>query len=230
LKKILLLFFCCFTSVAFSQLQKQISFNQLTVNEGLSQNSVVSIAQDSIGYLWFATQDGLNKYDWLIGIKKAIKNIPDLIISDIMMPNKDGIALCETLKQDPRTSHIPIIFLTAKSGNSNELNGLKNKADDYIMKPFNAEIVKQKVINLILSRKELQKKYSQYVYLYPKDIAVTNIDEEFLENVQKVIDSKLMKADFSAKYFSRELALSRMQLHRKLKALTGLSTTEFIRF
>jgi response regulator RpfG family c-di-GMP phosphodiesterase len=147
-----------------------------------------------------------------------------------MMPNKDGIALCETLKQDPRTSHIPIILLTAKSGNSNELNGLKNKADDYIMKPFNAEIVKQKVINLILSRKELQKKYSQYVYLYPKDIAVTNIDEEFLENVQKVIDSKLMKADFSAKYFSRELALSRMQLHRKLKALTGLSTTEFIRF
>jgi AraC-like DNA-binding protein len=146
-----------------------------------------------------------------------------------MMPNKDGIALCETLKQDPRTSHIPIILLTAKSGNSNELNGLKNKADDYIMKPFNAEIVKQKVINLILSRKELQKKYSQYVYLYPKDIAVTNIDEEFLENVQKVIDSKLMKADFSAKDFSRELALSRMQLHRKLKALTGLSTTEFIR-
>jgi signal transduction histidine kinase/ligand-binding sensor domain-containing protein/CheY-like chemotaxis protein/AraC-like DNA-binding protein len=171
----------------------------------------------------------LEASDGLEGIHKAIEYVPDLIISDIMMPVKDGIELCNTLKNDTRTCHIPIILVTAKSGDTNELKGLQSKADDYITKPFNAEIVKQKVINCINGRRELQKRYSQNVYLKSKDIAVSDLDEEFLEKVQDIIDNKLMQPDFSAVDFSKELSLSRMQLHRKLKALTGLSTTEFIR-
>jgi YesN/AraC family two-component response regulator len=163
------------------------------------------------------------------GIKIAIAKVPDIIISDIMMPEKDGIELTNTLKTDVRTSHIPIILLTAKTGASNELKGLISKADDYITKPFNAEILKQKVKNFIEMRKELQKRYSQHLYLKPKDISVTNIDEQLLEDIQKVIDTRITEPDFTVTPFAKELGLSRMQLHRKLKALTGLSASEFIR-
>jgi signal transduction histidine kinase/ligand-binding sensor domain-containing protein/DNA-binding response OmpR family regulator len=163
------------------------------------------------------------------GIKAAIAKVPDIIISDIMMPEKDGIELTNTLKTDVRTSHIPILLLTAKTGTSNELKGLLSKADDYITKPFNAEILKQKVKNFIEMRKELQKRYSQHLYLKPKDISVTNVDEQLLEDIQKIIDTRITEPDFTVAPFAEELGLSRMQLHRKLKALTGLSATEFIR-
>ncbi|MEL6810554.1 MAG: two-component regulator propeller domain-containing protein [Bacteroidota bacterium] len=167
--------------------------------------------------------------DGLEGIKMAIEKVPDLIISDIMMPKKDGIELCNTLKSDTRTSHIPIILLTAKSGDYSELEGLQNKADDYIVKPFNAEVLKQKAVNIIASRRALRERYSQNVFLKPKDIAFTSVDETFLEEVQKVLDSSITDPDFNAERFAASLYMSRMQLHRKIKALTSLSTTEFIR-
>ncbi len=163
------------------------------------------------------------------GIKKAIAKVPDIIISDIMMPEKDGMELTNILKTDVRTSHIPILLLTAKTGTSNELKGLLSKADDYITKPFNAEILKQKVKNFIEMRKDLQKRYSQHLYLKPKDISVTNVDEQLLEDIQKIIDTRITEPDFTVTPFAEELGLSRMQLHRKLKALTGLSASEFIR-
>lgn len=165
----------------------------------------------------------------LAGIKSAIRDVPDIIISDIMMPKKDGVELCTTLKNDIRTSHIPIILLTARVGDENELIGLQNRADDYITKPFNPELLIQKAGNCVQTRKELQKRYSQQVFLRPKDIAVTSLDEEFLNKIQKIIDTRMTDPDFKAEDFARELHLSRMQLHRKLKALTGLNTTEFIR-
>lgn len=185
------------------------------------RNYIISLFEETFKVL--EAEDGYS------GIKKAIKEVPDLIISDIMMPVKDGIELCNTLKEDYRTSHIPIFLLTAKAGDGNELEGLKNKADDYIIKPFNADILIQKVVNCIESRKELQKRYSQNVYLRPKDIAISTMDENFLESVQSIIDTKITNPDFKAGDFAKELHLSRMQLHRKLKALTGLSTTEFLR-
>ena len=133
------------------------------------------------------------------------------------------------LKTDTRTSHIPIILLTAKSGDYSELEGLQNKADDYIVKPFNAEVLKQKAVNIIASRRALRERYSQNVFLKPKDIAFTSVDETFLEEVQKVVDTFITDPDFNAERFAASLHMSRMQLHRKIKALTSLSTTEFIR-
>ncbi|RMA64224.1 signal transduction histidine kinase [Ulvibacter antarcticus] len=167
--------------------------------------------------------------DGLDGIKKAIKHVPDLIISDIMMPKKNGIELCLTLKEDTRTCHIPIIMLTAKTDKSTELKSLRNKADDFISKPFNADVILQKALNMVSHMAELRKRYSQNVYLRPKDIAVVDMDTEFLEAVQQLIDTRFTETDFTSEDFAAALNMSRMQLHRKLKALTGLSTSEFIR-
>ncbi len=163
------------------------------------------------------------------GIEQALAHIPDIIISDVMMPIKDGVALTKTLKNDERTSHIPIILLTAKAGDENKLVGIDVGADDYITKPFNQKILKSKVNNLFALRKKLQSRYSQEVILKPKDIAITSVDEQFLEKVQQVLDEQLSESTFTVAAFSKAVHMSRMQLHRKLKALTGLSTSEFVR-
>ncbi|MDH3699388.1 MAG: response regulator, partial [Flavobacteriaceae bacterium] len=137
------------------------------------------------------------------GITTALEHIPDLIISDVMMPVKDGIELTRTLKLDERTSHIPIVLLTAKAGDMNELTGIEVGADDYITKPFNQKILKSKVKGLIELRKKLQSRYSQEVILKPRDIAITSVDEQFLQRVQSVLDEKLAESSFTVAAFSK---------------------------
>lgn len=164
-----------------------------------------------------------------IGIELALKNIPDLIISDIMMPVTDGITLCNTLKTDERTSHIPIILLTAKTGQEHELTGIKTGADDYITKPFKEELLLLKVKNIIATRIKLQERYRQEIILTPKNITVNSTDQQFLEKVKDVLDARLVEPTFGVDNLSDAVGMSRMQLHRKLKALTGLAASEFIR-
>lgn len=164
-----------------------------------------------------------------IGLDLAIEHVPDIIISDIMMPVKDGVALTNELKNNELTNHIPIILLTAKAGDKNEIIGLEIGADDYITKPFNSKILKTKVSNLIAIRRNLQSRYSQEIVLTPKDVAVNNLDEKFLEKIQEVLEKRLIESSFNVEYFSDAVGMSRMQLHRKIKALTGLSASEFIR-
>ncbi|SEB74730.1 Signal transduction histidine kinase [Maribacter dokdonensis] len=163
------------------------------------------------------------------GIQIALDKIPDIIISDLMMPKKDGLELTETLKNDERTSHIPIILLTAKAGDDHELTGIEFGADDYITKPFSQKILERKTASLVALRKKLQSRYSQEIILRPKEIAISSVDEKFLNKLQKILDNKLIDPAFNAADFSTAIHMSRMQLHRKLKALTNLSTTEFIR-
>jgi len=164
-----------------------------------------------------------------IGIVKAIESIPDLIISDILMPITNGIELCHSLKNNMLTSHIPIILLTAKIDEDSELKGLEVGADDFITKPFKSRILIKRISNLISLRKSLQKKYSQNTILKSKDIAITSLDEEFLSEVEIVFNKHLANPSFNAEVFSKHMHVSRMQLHRKLVALTGLTTTNFIR-
>jgi len=164
-----------------------------------------------------------------IGLQQAFTYIPDLIISDIMMPVKDGIALCQEIKNDERSSHIPVILLTAKAGDEHELQGIETGADDYISKPFNIKILTAKVSQLIALRKKLQDRYSQQLIFKPKEIALTSLDQQFLEKVQQILDEKLVESSFTIEDFSASMAMSRMQLHRKLKALTGLAASAFIR-
>ena len=171
----------------------------------------------------------LQAEDGEAGISKAIEWVPDLIISDIMMPGTDGLELCKRLKNDERTSHVPIILLTAKAGEEDQYQGLTSGADAYVTKPFKIKLLNTRVQKLIESRKALRDRYSQEVILKPKDIAITNLDEQFLERVQEVMDNKLTESTFSIQEFSKAVGMSRMQLHRKLKALTGLSSSEFVR-
>lgn len=163
------------------------------------------------------------------GIEKALEVVPDLILTDVRMPICDGIELCNTLKTDERTSHIPIILLTAGIGEEHELQGLQSGADDFITKPFKLPILEKRVDNLIETRKVLRGRYSQEMVLKAKDIAITPTDEVFLNKLQNVLDEHLSNPEFNPIYFSKELGMSRMQLHRKLLAFTGLSTTAFIR-
>ncbi|ULC57938.1 response regulator [Flaviramulus sp. BrNp1-15] len=163
------------------------------------------------------------------GIKKAITNIPDLIISDVMMPEKNGIELCNELKEDERTSHIPIILLTAKVGEENEIKGLTIGADAYITKPFSSSKLKIRVQKLIELRRQLQKRYSQELKVDAKDLSTSSVDQQFFKRIQKVLDDQLINPEFNSKTFVITMQMSRMQLHRKLKALTGLTTSEFIR-
>ena len=164
-----------------------------------------------------------------IGFQKALKHVPDLIITDLMMPEEGGLKLTENCKTNDTTSHIPILMLTAKAGDENRLAGLETGADAYLTKPFNNKILKQTVKNLLESRRKLQERFSQEVILTPKDISISSYDERFLASLQNVLDNHLVASDFNSKDFAKALGMSRMQLHRKLKALTGQTTTEFIR-
>ncbi|WP_178984206.1 response regulator [Winogradskyella helgolandensis] len=165
----------------------------------------------------------------IVGLELALEHIPDLIISDVMMPEKDGITLTEDLKTDERTAHIPIILLTAKAEAESQYKGIGTGADDYITKPFDKKLLGLKVEKLIESRRQLQFRYSQELVLLPKDIAITNLDEKFLEKVQLTLDKSLVDPSFNVTEFSDAVGMSRMQLHRKIKALTGLTASEFIR-
>ena len=163
------------------------------------------------------------------GIEKALEHVPDIVLSDIRMPLKNGIELCNTLKTDERTSHIPIILLTADTGEENEFKGLESGADDFITKPFKLRILEKRLDNLVELRKALRNRYSQEYVLKPTDISITSTDETFLNRLQEIIDADFSNPDFNAAAFSKKIGMSRMQLHRKLLAYTGLSTSAFIR-
>ncbi|MGM5471004.1 two-component regulator propeller domain-containing protein [Flavobacteriaceae bacterium LMO-SS05] len=163
------------------------------------------------------------------GIDKALKLIPDLIICDIMMPIKDGIEVCNTLKFDERSSHIPIILLTAKVGEENEIIGLKTGADAYITKPFNSEKLKVRVEKLIQLRHQLQQRYQREFDFQLKDGLPATVEQQFIKRLHQVLEIHMSNPAFKSQDISDKMLMSRMQLHRKIKALTGLSTSEFLK-
>lgn len=163
------------------------------------------------------------------GINAAQELIPDIVISDVMMPGIDGFTVTKNLKENEITSHIPVLLLTAKTADSDKLAGVHSGADAYLTKPFNAQLLKATIANLIENRRKLQSRFAQEVVIRPKDIAISSADEQFLERLQKVMDDHITDPQFSAEPFSEAMGVSRMQLHRKLKAITGQSTTEFLR-
>ena len=175
------------------------------------------------GYRTIEAKDGEE------GISAAIEHIPDIIITDIMMPTIDGLELCDTLKTDPATNHIPIIILTALNEERDLLAGLKNKADDYVTKPFGANILKQKVKNLIDVRKLLSQKYRQEFIIKPFDLLISGGEDSFAQSLKHVIENEITNPDFGVEQFCEVAAMSRAQLYRKLKATVDMSVSEFIR-
>jgi len=163
------------------------------------------------------------------GLEKAIANIPDLVISDVLMPEMNGIDLCEKLKTDERTSHIPVVLLTSRSATENKVKGLETGADDYITKPFSIAELQARINNLITQRKKLRKRYRKEIIFDAKDLAATSMDEKFLNRIFAIIESHISEYDFTVEQFAEEAGLSRMQLHRKIQALTDQSANELIR-
>jgi signal transduction histidine kinase/DNA-binding response OmpR family regulator/ligand-binding sensor domain-containing protein len=164
------------------------------------------------------------------GIAKALEIIPDLIISDVMMPKKDGYEVCKTLKCDEKTSHIPIIMLTAKAASENKIEGLQIGADDYLVKPFEPKELLARVKNLIELRRLLRERFRASDPLKPGEIAVTSTDDAFLLRAKAIVEMRMGDEKFSVEELATELFMSRSQLHRKLTALTNLSAGDFIRY
>jgi response regulator RpfG family c-di-GMP phosphodiesterase len=155
--------------------------------------------------------------------------MPDLIVSDIMMAKVDGYELCRTLKKDRRTSHIPIVLLTARVLDENVVLGLETGADDYITKPFNREILRVRIKNLINLRRQMQLRRKRQMMLAPDLVKTVDMDEEFYREMQKVIEKHLDDIDFSIEELSKELYMGRTTLYRKVLALSGEAPAEFIR-
>jgi len=163
------------------------------------------------------------------GLEKALKLIPDIIITDLMMPVMDGMEFCEKIKTDEKTSHIPVIMLTALSSVEDKIKGLETGADDYMPKPFNSQELNARIRNLVGQRMKLRQRYRKEFKIQPSDISVTSADEKFLNKIIRVIEENMSNPDFDVETLISEVNMSRAQLYRKIKALTDQSTTEFIR-
>jgi signal transduction histidine kinase/DNA-binding response OmpR family regulator len=175
------------------------------------------------------------------GVRKAENIIPDLIISDMMMPKMDGNALTRVLKNDERTSHIPIIILTARSGQDSKLEGLETGADDYLTKPFDIKELQVRIRNFINLRKKLQQKLSkigmdssekrdnEFQSIQDRSVKLRNIDIKFLDKIQNIVNEHISEEGFSIEELGIEVGMSRSQVLRKIKALTGKSPSIYVR-
>jgi len=175
------------------------------------------------------TYKTLHAKNGVIGIEMAYNNIPDIIISDVMMPEKDGFEVCKTLKNDQRTSHIPIILLTAKASEEDKIEGLTQGADAYLTKPFNKTELFIRLEKLIAFRENLIQKYSNSSYKSLKTATTNDLEAQFLNKVIKCIENNIEDSNFKVIFLAKEIGLSESQLYRKVKALTNTSTAVFIR-
>jgi DNA-binding response OmpR family regulator len=159
----------------------------------------------------------------------ALKTIPDIIISDIMMPDMDGFEFCRKIRKDERTSHIAVLLVTALGSREHELEGLSHGADDYITKPFDLMILQTKVENILSVRQSLKQKYTSEILLQPRNVILSSPDERFLQKAITVIEDNIDDPDLDIEKFAAEIGVSRMQLYRKLNALTEMTVKEFVR-
>ena len=162
------------------------------------------------------------------GFAMAQESIPDLILSDIMMPEMDGYQLCEKIKTHELTSHIPVILLTARADHQSRLAGLQTGADDYLSKPFDADELKLIIRNRIEERRKLRERFSREITLEPKEISITSYDEKFLLKVLAIIEEHMDDENFSIQELSREAGFSNMHFYRKIKALSGQTPSQFL--
>ena len=163
------------------------------------------------------------------GLKTALESLPDLIISDVMMPIMDGIEFCKKIKSDWRTAHIPVVLLTAKASTESKIVGLETGADDYITKPFSFRELTVRIKNLLQQRKQLREKFGKDVVFKPENITPNKADQEFLMNAINIVEKNISNYDFDSDELAKQIFLSRSQLHRKIQSISGQSTGEFIR-
>ena len=164
------------------------------------------------------------------GLKLALEIIPDVVISDVMMPEMDGYELCHQLKSLLNTSHIPVILLTAQSDSSAHVKGVNEGADVYLSKPFNSQVLLSHAKNLLESRRKLKELFTQRVSLGPSEVQITPFEGEFIKKIIFKIEENLSNSDFQTDALAEEMNMSRSTFYRKLKAITDMSGSEFIRY
>ena len=171
--------------------------------------------------------DVITARDGKEGLEQCIAKVPDLVLSDVMMPAMNGFEFCEELKSDQRTNHIPVILLTAKADQESRLEGLSKGADDYLIKPFDAQELELRISNLLLTRERLSHKLQNE--LLDGSGNASSLQDQFLKDIITLIDSNISDSNFGITQICSRMGISRVHLHRKLKALTDQSTAIFIR-
>lgn len=208
---------------------------KLTTVDKDSDRELILIVEDSEDIRSHIISGIENIYDFIEaedgeeGFEMAIKHNPSVIVSDIRMPKMNGYQLCTKLKSTIEVSHIPVILLTSKSTEEDQKQGLETGADAYITKPFSLEMLETRIENLIQAANRMRQKFSKDLVYKPADIVITSSDEKFLSKAIKAVESNLSNPQFDVDLFSKEMAMSQSTLYRKLKALTGVSTNNFIR-
>jgi signal transduction histidine kinase/DNA-binding response OmpR family regulator/ligand-binding sensor domain-containing protein len=208
---------------------------ELEMESSNSENTTLLIVEDNKDVRDFIKSILDSKYmvieaeDGEDGYTKAMEFVPDLIVSDIMMPKMTGDTMTEKLKKSHVTCHVPIILLTAKAAEEEKVNGLETGADDYLIKPFNEKELLARINNLIIQRRSLREKYLREAEINPTEVAVTSLDKKFIENVMDYVEENLSDPQFSVDNLVSKLAVSRAQLYRKFSSILGEKPNEFIR-
>ena len=176
-------------------------------------------------YRIMTRKNGREAYDTILA------DTPDLVISDIMMPEMDGLSLCRKIKQNTNVNHVPVILLTAKSKPEDTMEGMATGADAYMVKPFNTELLKSTIANLLANRKLLKSKFSgaQQQEEKVQKLSMKSADEILMSKIMKVINENLSNPDLNVEMLAANVGLSRVHVHRKLKELTNLSARDFIK-
>ncbi|MVT08572.1 hybrid sensor histidine kinase/response regulator transcription factor [Chitinophaga tropicalis] len=157
------------------------------------------------------------------------QTMPNLVVSDVNMPEMDGLELCRRIRQQPKTAHLPVILLTARASEEDQLEALDNGATDYITKPFNYEVLLSRIRNIISQQDSLKKTFRQHIEAHPEEIAISSQDEQFIQSALQIVEKNISNPDFSVEELSRELHMSRVSAYKKLLSLTGKTPIEFIR-
>ncbi|MBG0860711.1 MAG: response regulator, partial [Bacteroidales bacterium] len=199
------------------------------------KNLHILVIEDNADLRTFITDNLLHEYhiyeadNGKSGLSVAMAKIPDLIVTDVIMPDMDGIELCSRIKNDERTSHIPVIMLTAKTTTDDKIEGLKSGADDYIYKPFDIKELKVRISNLIALREKLRIRFGALTGLERPGGPDESVDDRFMRKVSSVILENLKDFDFDVGGLEEKIGMSRVHLFRKIKAITGLSPSALIR-
>ena len=210
--------------------------NRLDVNS--KEGQVVLVVEDDIDILEYIQSSLSSQYQVYTavngkdGLEKAYAHIPDIVISDIMMPEMDGLEMSKILKQDVRTSHIPIVLLTAKDSIQDRREGYDIGVDSYLTKPFSASLLQSRIVNLLEQRRRLAEQVNLHTIDKKNTIVMASLnklDEEFIEKVTSIIESNLDSEKLDVVFIADRVNMSHSTLYRKIKALSGVSVNEFIR-
>lgn len=225
------------TSGESVQVQEPALAENLTAHDAIATNRLPTLllVEDNEDFRFYLKDNLKRHYNILEarngkeGWSRVLSDLPDLVVSDVMMPLMNGMELSRKIKHDPRVSHIPVILLTARTAEEQKVEGFDAGADDYITKPFNFEILQARIKNLIHQRELFHKNFRKPFEIKASDVHITSLDEKLIQNAIRHVELNVSNPDFSVEDLSRELGMSRVHLYKKLLALTGKAPLEFIR-